>query len=60
MEDPNNNTLLDRINTDPNLNATDILNNFLHEDDNVSQLFVTNLKSNYFDISTDISLFSKL
>ena len=52
MEDPNNNMLLDRINTDPNLNLTDIFNNFIHEDDNVSQLLVTNLKSNYFDIST--------
>ena len=46
---PNNNSLLDRLNGDVSLNATNLLNNFLHEDENISQFFVTNISTSYSD-----------
>jgi len=56
---PNNDVLLDRLNNDPQLDATGILNNFLHEDENINHFFVTRLESKYFDSESFISTFAK-
>ena len=47
---PNNNMLLEELNTDPSLNAKNLLNDFLSDDENISQFFISKLNSEYLDL----------
>jgi hypothetical protein len=42
------------LNTDANLDASDLLNGLLTEDENVSQFFLMHIKSSYHDTDTFI------
>jgi len=48
-EAPKNQPLLDSLNDDVLLNATELLNNFTLEDENISKFFATKLQSLYSD-----------
>jgi hypothetical protein len=50
-------TLLDDLNLDPSLDARDLLNNYLLDDENISQFFQTNINSAYHDIYSFINRF---
>jgi hypothetical protein len=47
-------TLLDDLNLDPSLDARDLLNNYLQDDENISQFFQTNINSSYHDVQSFI------
>ncbi len=45
-------TLLDDLNNDPSYDASNLLNSYLADDENVSQFFQTNISSSYHDAKT--------
>ena len=47
-----NNDLLDGLNSDPLLDACQILNSYIHDDENISHFFQTRLNSAYFDLDS--------
>ncbi len=47
-----NNVLLDGLNSDPQLDACQILNSYIHDDENISHFFQTRLDSSYFDLNS--------
>ncbi len=52
MGDPNTGGLLAGLNNDVLLNATELLNNFIQDDENIQQFFSTNISSCYFDLNS--------
>jgi len=54
---PNNNILLASLIDDNSLNAGNLLNGLLHDDENIQQFFNTNISSDYHDLQSFISKF---
>ena len=56
---PNHDLLLDNLNNDPSLDASNILNNFIQDDEIVSHFLNSNLSSKFYDISSLKTNFQK-
>jgi hypothetical protein len=58
--DLHNNMLLGDLNADRTLDASNLLNSYIADDENISQFFQTNIHSDYFDADSFIAKFKIL